>query len=71
MGSNEQQAGRRLDCGAFDPDAIAKLINDMAQRGTPVRCMRRRQGARSVPAGYVMSATVDDGGNLMAVVEGD
>jgi len=69
--SNKGEQPRRLDCGAFDPEEIAKLVNDMAQRGTPVRHMRRRQGgAKSVQAGYVMSASVDGDGNLMAVVEG-
>lgn len=70
MGNNKgEQPGRRLDCGAFDPEDLAKLVNDMAVRGTPMRYMRRRQGARSVQAGYVMSASVDGDGNLMAVVE--
>ena len=69
MGNKGEQTRRRLDCGAFDPEELAKLINDMALRGTPMRHMRRRQGAKSVQAGYVMSASVDGDGNLTAVVE--
>lgn len=52
---------KRLDCGVFDPEEIAKIINEMAEKGTPMRHMQRRQGAKSVPDGYVVAARVDDG----------
>lgn len=50
----------RLDCGTFDPGEIAKVVNEMAERGTPMRHMQRRNG-KSVPDGYVVSAGVKDG----------
>jgi len=62
---------RRLDCGVFDPEALARVVNDMAQNGTPMRHMQRRQGARPVPDGYVVSARVDKDGRLLGVVERD
>ncbi len=57
----------RLDCGTFDPDEIAKVINEMATRGTPMRHMQRRNG-KSVPDGYIVSASVKDG-KLIGSVE--
>jgi len=36
---------RRLDCGVLEPEAVAKLINDLALNGTPMRHMQRRQVA--------------------------
>lgn len=50
----------RLDCGTFDPDEIAKVVNEMAERGTPMQHMQRRNG-KSVPDGYVISANVKEG----------
>jgi len=50
----------RLDCGMFDPDEIAKVVNEMAEKGVPLQHMQRRNG-KSVPDGYVVSASVKDG----------
>ncbi len=50
----------RLDCESFNPDEIARLVNEMADRGTPMQHMQRRSG-KSVPDGYIISAQVKDG----------
>lgn len=50
----------RLDCGTFDPDEIARVINEMTDKGTPMRHLQRRDG-KYVPDGYVISAQVRDG----------
>lgn len=50
----------RLDCGTFDPDEMARIVNEMAKRGTPMQHMQRHNG-KSVPDGYVISANVKDG----------
>lgn len=59
---------KRLDCGVFDAGEMAKIINDMAGQGTPMRHMQRRQD-KAVTDGYVVSARVDKDGKLFGVVE--
>jgi len=71
MGAKPEPEEKWLDCGVFDPEAIAKLVNELAVRGAPMRHMqRRRGGGRAVHDGYVVSATID-GGRLLGIIERD